>query len=233
MLRLLIIFLLTMTFDSGATTFRRMPLDQLVGESTAAAEVKLISKQSYMNKMGLILTEHIFQVTESFNLENDLDGEFLKLEMTGGTVNGLTSFIDGAPEFSPGEKSFLLLKKIDNKLYLSNFTLGKYKVVQEGEEVFYVSSVFPKDPDMGKVSRDRMIEVIKEKFRISSVPTVKNENNKISKSLSPAKDISLKREPSQEFTKNLPVRSLIIWSLGTFTIALILGISALKKETIE
>lgn len=155
---------------AGATTFRRLPLEQLIEESSAAAEVKLLKQRTFANELGMILTEHSFQVMEKYNLDSgDLDGEMLRLTMAGGTLNGLTSYVDGAPDFSVGERSFLLLKKIENRLYLSNFSLGKFKIVQEGEKTFYLSSVFPADTDMGKVAKERMIELLRTKFKMSSV----------------------------------------------------------------
>lgn len=154
-----------------ATTFQSMPLEKLVEESNGAAEVELKEKKSFMNKMGLILTEYTFNVGESYNVDNgDLDGEFLKITMTGGTVNGVTSFIDGAPDFAVGEKSFLLLKKIESKIYISNFTLGKYKILEDGGQTYYVSTVFPNDSDIGKVKKERMIDAIKSKFKIVRIP---------------------------------------------------------------
>lgn len=156
-----------------ATTFQRMPLEKLVEESNSAAEVELKSKRSYVNKMGMIFTEFSFQVGESYNIESsDLDGELLKINMTGGTVNGLTSFIDGAPDFVVGEKSFLLLKRIDSKMYLSNFTMGKYKIEEKDGETYYSSVVFPLDPEIGKVKKEKMIDMIKMKYKLSRAPEV-------------------------------------------------------------
>jgi hypothetical protein len=99
-----------------------------------------------------------------------LDGDVLKITMTGGTVNGVTSFIDGAPDFSIGEKTFLLLKKNESKMYISNFTMGKYKVLEENGSVFYISSVFPNDNDIGKVKKERMISMVKLKLKITRAP---------------------------------------------------------------
>lgn len=147
-----------------------MPLEKMVEESNAAAEVQLKEKKSFTNKIGMILTEYIFTVGESYNLDNgDMEGEFLKITMTGGTVDGVTSFIDGAPEFGVGEKSFLLLKKIEGKIYLSNFTMGKYKIQEEEGKIYYISSVFPKDKEIGKVSKEHMLDMIKSKYKFSKI----------------------------------------------------------------
>ena len=170
--------LIFVSFATYATTFQPMPLEKLVEESSAAAEVELKSKKSFMNKIGMIMTEFTFSVNESYNIEDaDLDGEFLKITMTGGSVNGVTSFIDGAPEFAIGEKSFLLLKKIESKMYLSNFTMGKYKIQENNGKVIYVSTVFPTHAELGQVEKNKMIELVKNKFKITEVviPAVKEE----------------------------------------------------------
>ncbi len=162
-------------FSTGllATTFQVMPLDKLVEESNTAAEVELKSKRSYMNKMGMIFTEFTFAVGDSYGLNNnDLDGEFLKINMTGGTFNGVTSYIDGAPDFVVGERSFLLLKRIESKMYLSNFTMGKYKIEEQDGQVYYVSTVFPRDAEIGRVKKEKMIEMVKLKYKLSRAPEV-------------------------------------------------------------
>jgi hypothetical protein len=154
-----------------ATTFQKMPLDKLIEDSHAAAEVSLKEKKSYMNKMGVIMTDYIFNLGESYNiLDSDLEGEFLKLSLIGGSVDGVTSYIDSAPEFSVGEKAFLLLKKIESKIYISNFTMGKYKIEEVSGQKYYVSTVFPMDSDIGRVKKERMIEVIKTKLKQISTP---------------------------------------------------------------
>ncbi|MBY0416034.1 MAG: hypothetical protein K2Q18_17820 [Bdellovibrionales bacterium] len=162
-----------LAFQAMATTFVPIPLEKLIDESNSAAEVELKAKKSYMNQVGLIFTEYTFSLIDSYNLASgDLEGEVLKLTMTGGSVNGVTSYIDGAPEFEVGEKSFLLLKKVESKLYLSNFTMGKYKIEESNGKKIFISSVFPNDPDLGKVSKERMVEIIKTKFKISDAGNI-------------------------------------------------------------
>jgi hypothetical protein len=166
-----VLLLMVFSISAMATTFQKMPLDKLIEDSHAAAEVSLKEKKSYMNKMGVIMTDYIFNLGESYNiLDTDLEGEFLKVSLIGGSVDGVTSYIDGAPEFAVGEKAFLLLKKIESKIYISNFTMGKYKIEEVSGQKYYVSSVFPMDSDIGRVKKERMIEVIKTKFKQVNVP---------------------------------------------------------------
>lgn len=227
--------MLVCSFNTWATTFRKLPLEQMIDESSSAAEVRLVSKKTMMNTMGMIMTEHSFQILESYNLEkNDYDGEILKLTLTGGTINGVTSYIDGAPEFSPGERSFLLLKKLEGRMYLSNFTLGKYRVIEEDGKIFYVSSVFPNDPEMGKVNKDRMIELIKEKFKISYSPSKPKAVVPSYAEQMPAVKESFKRTPAQmnaseQTTDKFPYNLLFI-TIGTFLFAGVIGYRVLTNR---
>jgi len=169
---LFILFLgMMISFKTMATTFRAMPLEQLIEESSSGAEVELKSKKIFKNKVGMIMTDFSFKVTEGFNIdESDLSGDLLTITMAGGSLDGVTSYIDGAPEFAIGEKSFLLLKKIGAKNYLSNFTMGKYRIEESDGQNVYVSSVFPNDPDLGRVKKDRMVDLMKMKFKVTRAP---------------------------------------------------------------
>lgn len=168
---LFVIFLGMISFKTMATTFQLMPLEQLIDESSSGAEVELKSKKTFMNKVGMIMTDFSFRVIEGYNIsESDMNDELITITMSGGSLNGVTSYIDGAPEFAVGEKSFLLLKKIESKLYLSNFTMGKYKIEESEGQTYYVSSVFPYDTDLGKVKKERMIDLMKLKFKVTRAP---------------------------------------------------------------
>lgn len=169
------LFILVSLFANTAfaTMFFPLSFEKQVEEATSAAEVKLAASKVYKNSAGGIMTEYRFEVLESYNLsEEELDQNQLKISMPGGTLDGITSMIDGAPEFKEGEKTFLLLKKIESKIYLSNFTLGKYKIQTHEGKDYYVSEVFPMDQNIGRISKEKMIELIKEKWKLSSVPAI-------------------------------------------------------------
>jgi hypothetical protein len=210
-----VLSLVFFSISAMATTFQRMPLDKLIEDSHAAAEVSLKEKKSYMNKMGVIMTDYIFKLGESYNiLDTDLEGEFLKVSLIGGNVDGVTSYIDGAPEFAVGEESFLLLKKIESKIYISNFTMGKYKIEEVSGQKYYISSVFPMDTDIGRVKKERMIEVIKTKFKQVSVPV---KERTVDAPVVDMKNYSTmamnqeKRAPAQEEIANINSGVFVMW----------------------
>ncbi len=185
-----------------ATTFQKVSLAKMIEEADSAAEVVLKDKKSFMTKMGVIQTEYTFKVNENFNINTfDLDGEDLKFILIGGTYGGVTSFIDGAPEFQVGEKAFVLLKKIEAKIYLSNFTLGKFKVINREGETFYSSVVFPDDPELGNIKKEVMIDLMKQKFKTTFAnpidnPKDKNKDKIVERGSVPKKDEL--RKPAQD-----------------------------------
>lgn len=180
-----VLFVLSMTQNlCWATMFIPLPFDKQVEEASSAVEAKLASTKVFKNDSGLTMTEYTFEVFESYNFsDEDLVNQKLVLTMPGGTFNGITSMIDGAPQFRENEKSFLLLKKIDSKIYLSNFTLGKYKIQNYLGKTFYLSEVFPLDPKLGRISKEKMIDLMKSKWKISlMIPNVRSKRTIASES---------------------------------------------------
>ena len=154
---------------SNATLFVPLSFEKQVEEANSAAEVKLDNSRSFRDERGMIMTEYRFNISESYNLAaEELDGGQLVITMLGGTVDGVTTSIDGAPKFEAGKRNFLLLKKIQSKFYLSNFTLGQYEIVIADGKEMLVSEVFPLDPKVGRIAKDKLVEIIKEKWKISS-----------------------------------------------------------------
>lgn len=200
-----------------ATMFFPLPFDKQVEEATSAVEARLESTRVFKNSSGMIMTEYSFDVLESYNLSSDdLENQKLKLTMPGGTYNGVTSMIDGAPQFNHGEKSFLLLKKIESKIYLSNFTLGKYKIQEFEGKTYYVSDVFPMEPNIGRISKEKMIELMKTKWKTSFAPEMKSPQNdkEVVARVPPAPEKTFqyeKRVPAQEAVQSEDV-PLFFWT---------------------
>ncbi len=215
--KLLVLTLLAVYNQTFATIFSPLPFDRQVEEATSGTEARLSSSRVFKNADGAIMTEYSFDVLEAYNLSNDdLENKQLKLVMPGGTYDGVTSMIDGAPQFKVGEKAFLLLKKIESKIYLSNFTLGKFKIQNYQGKTYYVSEVFPMDPNIGRISKEKMLDLMKTKWKVSFEE--KKDSEEISKAVivrippGPNKEDKLeKRGPAQEEASKEDV-PLFFWS---------------------
>lgn len=197
--------------------FFPLPFEKQVEEATSGVEVRLNSSKVFKNAHGAIMTEYSFDVVEAYNLPaDDLENQKLKLTMPGGTFEGVSSMIDGAPVFTPEERSFLLLKKIEAKIYLSNFTLGKFKIQEHEGKIYYVSEVFPTDPNIGRITKDKMVELMKTKWKTSFSMTpdaILEQGRKISnpKSLTALFKNSKIRQPAQAVDVDHGV-PLFFWS---------------------
>lgn len=186
-----------------ATMFFPMPFEKQVEEANSGVEARLSASKVFKNNSGMIMTEYRFDVLESYNLSNDdLDKKQLVLTMPGGTYDGITSMIDGAPQFKIGEKTFLLLKKIESKIYLSNFTLGKFKLQEHEGKTYYISEVFPLDPNIGRISKDKMIDLMKEKWKISQ----NSSEESIPKMLVPFNNSPVLKSNGPRFEKRVPAQ---------------------------
>lgn len=191
-----IILLAIFTVVANATQFVQLPIEKQIDEADFAVEATLRSSKVYKNLSGAITTDFFFVVNESFGFP---DGE-LHLEIPIGTFEGVTTMIEGAPSFLENEKVFLLLKKVEGKIYLSNFTMGEYRIVNIYGQAFYRSEVFSLDPRIGMISKDKMKMLMQEKWHYTSNAPVDFKKIVIQKAPlhSPKLPPQIKRLPAQE-----------------------------------
>jgi hypothetical protein len=157
-------FLAIFLCTANATQFIPLSIEKQVDEADFAVEATLQAHTVYRNSASAIMTDYSFIINESFGLTE----KELHLDLPGGTLDGVTSMVDGAPNFEEGKKVFLLLKKVESKIYLSNFTLGEYKIVEIDGKTFYQSTVFSNDPKNGIISKEKMKSLMQEKWHYSA-----------------------------------------------------------------
>jgi hypothetical protein len=217
--------------------FLPISLEKQVEEATFAVETKFANGRVFKNQNGDIMTEYSFDVLDSYNLDpDDLDSGQLKITMPGGTFEGITSTIDGAPQFSLGEKSFLLLKKIHSRIYISNFSLGKFKIQEFNGKTYFVSEVFPMDQHIGRISKEKMIDLIKSKWKITSnvLPAALIKSNLIlaNKQRSDSNvQMTNSRNPAQEKKPNEKV-PVFFW-ITLVLVSAVFGITYFKLSQME
>jgi hypothetical protein len=163
--------------NARTTTFIPISLDQQVESSNAAAEVQLINTKVFKNIENRITTEYEFKVISPINLEaNNFKNGILKLNLPGGSLNGIHMVISGAPSFANNEKAFLLLKLVNNEAYLSNYSVGKFNIQKINGEEFLVNEVFPKTPGVGMIKKSAMIKKLEDRFKIETTKTILQSN---------------------------------------------------------
>jgi len=108
-----LITIFSLTAVIHATTIPELTLEELVLNSTNIILAKVVSSHSYQN-------DHPSRVYTDITLEVDKSykgtlpsGENLTITMYGGTLNGYTTILVGAPSFQIGQSSVLFLRKIE------------------------------------------------------------------------------------------------------------------------
>lgn len=223
-----------------ATTFIPLPLDKQVESASIGAEVVLLNMQGFKHPAGYIATEYRFKIIEATNLNpEELDDGKLVLTLPGGNHNEVTTVVDGSPRFNPGERIFLLLKKIDNKIYLSNFTLGKFNIQKIENEEYYVNEVFPNLQNVGRIKKSTMKKLMNDKWNLVTVKSDSNNPNNKDKSIT---ILNLPIEKDKNVSENKTKRAIasedstvdwlniFIYCLSFFGIVFSLLLLKSKKE---
>ena len=117
----LIILLLLFAGQSSASFIKAFTLEDLCNNSSDIIIASVVSKNSYYNSdKNRIYTDVFLKVEEKIK-GNFQKQDLLKLKLYGGTVNGITTFVVGAPQFTIAEKTFLFLNERQSSESKNNY----------------------------------------------------------------------------------------------------------------
>jgi hypothetical protein len=123
---------------------------------------------------GKVATQMIFKMEK----EHGLQSEVFKMDEVivhypGGKLPDEIVEVQGVPKFVPGERIVLFAKSVHNRFWGMNLGMGSFKVVNYGDEVMLVNSIFPADPLIGQVKL-REFEELVSGIKGSSLKVVKS-----------------------------------------------------------
>ena len=122
---------------SISTSVKEMSLKDLCKSSNEIVIARVIDLQSYLiSDKNRIYTKINIEVEESIkgNLKSK---EQFTLSIYGGTMNGITTFVVGGPQFSPGENIILFLKQFKDSiatnkgLFVAGLSQGKFNIIED------------------------------------------------------------------------------------------------------
>lgn len=125
---------LALAVPVGASTFIKMEIPELVAESDAVIEGRVIGTESFWDEKGLlIVTEAEIQVDDRIVGKSD---DTIRVRVPGGEVGGYIIQAPGFPTFEADERVVLFVHRgdIPGALRVTGHSLGKYRVVEEGGE---------------------------------------------------------------------------------------------------
>ncbi|HYA62637.1 MAG TPA: hypothetical protein VED66_05500 [Candidatus Sulfotelmatobacter sp.] len=102
---LFLIGLVMIAIVANATTLARLQFFQLVQHSSAIARMRCVDAQTRLEN-GEIWTDTVFEVVQR---DKGYLPSHIVVRTPGGKFQHLHSYIDGVPEFHPGEEVFLFL----------------------------------------------------------------------------------------------------------------------------
>lgn len=149
-----------------ATTFKPLPLEEQIGNSSAIIYAKFLGKSYKKTHNDQVVTEFSFSIVKSAGLNSsDVSNKNnFKIIAPGGIWQGIVYQVHGTPSFKLGEEVVLLLTESNNNYYFSNLALSKYDVFREKGEIYLKSSVFPYHPKLGVISYNELNQKVYSKF---------------------------------------------------------------------
>lgn len=110
---------------ANATTLARLQFYQLVQHSSAIARLHCVRADTRLEN-GEIWTDTVFQVVQ--HDKGYLPSEIV-VRLPGGKFGHLQSYVDGVPEFRPGEEVFLFLTGRPGKQFcIVGWTQGTFRI---------------------------------------------------------------------------------------------------------
>jgi len=115
--------------QTNATTLLKLHLYELLEKSSAVARMRCLGSESFWDK-GEIWTNTKFEVISQ--LKGHLPGRVV-VRMLGGKLGHLSSRVDGAPAFQPGEEVYLFLwGPASEPLGIVGWGQGTFRIQRDG-----------------------------------------------------------------------------------------------------
>lgn len=145
------------------SVFTPISIEKQIQYSQVIVYGEFINKVYRKLRTGEIVTLSKFRPIKFYSSDgNSLkthNGE-LDVYYPGGMWQGVAYQVPGSPSFFRGEQVLLFLNVKNNFYWLNNLSLGKYLINDENGKKYLISSVFPNDPSMGKITLSKFEKVI-------------------------------------------------------------------------
>ena len=125
--------LLALAFPAHATTVVKRTLDELVREVDRVVVGEVVFVEQHWSDEELVVTEAVLQVDQQ--LLGEGQPETLVLRAPGGSIDGYTTMVPGAPVLDQVGQRMIVFMWDDHPEYMSNVAywgLGQYSVNAEG-----------------------------------------------------------------------------------------------------
>jgi hypothetical protein len=147
------LLLLLVSYSVSATTFKRVPLETQLKEANGVFIGNYLKSQSVRLEDGTIATQMVFKMDREVGFQSEQFGmDEVIIHYPGGSLDGVTTVVQGVPSFNPGEKVALLSKSVDNRFWGLDLSYGSYKVIVYGSTTVLFNLAFPENQEFGQIT---------------------------------------------------------------------------------
>lgn len=171
-LKLFSFLILCLSSVSRAATFIPISYDEQIRKADAIIHAKFKGKSYKKIGEGDVVTVNSFVLEGSSGISHSdlINKNSFKIISPGGVWDNRTYKFSGSPEFRVGEEVVLFLKKTPSGYQVNNLSLGKYSIVEEGQEKYIKNSVFPEHPRMKPIKlknlQEKLSQLGKEEIKL-------------------------------------------------------------------
>ena len=147
------LLILLVSFSVTATTFKRVPLETQLKEADGVLIGNFLKSRSIRLEDGSIATQMVFKMDREVGFQSEEFGmDEVIIHYPGGSLDGVTTVVQGVPSFNPGEKVAILSKSVDNRFWGLDLSYGSYKIIDYGSTTMLFNLAFPENTDFGQIS---------------------------------------------------------------------------------
>ncbi len=156
------IFALSLLLPAEATLFQIQSVDQQIKDSDGIVMGHYLKKKSIKLEDGRVTTQMFFKMNKEIGMKSDFFGtDEVIIHYPGGTIDGVTTRVEGVPSFVPGESVVVMVKGLSDRHWGMNLGFGTFKIVSYGKERMIVNSLFPEDRRVGQMKLEDFEKTVK------------------------------------------------------------------------
>lgn len=158
-MKYLLFLVIYFSFNLYASTFLKVSIKDQVKYSDNIIIGEVLGLESEVQD-NFIITKLSLRADKW--LSSTTHSEVVELSFPGGQVGDKFLKIEGAPEFSKGEKVLIFAKDDNGQLWINNLGLSKFTIKNLGKSKIIVNQIFPDIPDVSQMQLSTFYKLVED-----------------------------------------------------------------------
>jgi len=152
-----------------ATTMIPLSIEELTDRSTLIITGKVVEINTYKNEENGVISREVMVIPDKI-LKGEVQSKApIAITVWGGTVDDITMYVPGSPNFEEGEKVLLFLSENKGKKGVVGLAQGKFSLIETSQgvkairsldDIFFVSRENKETDLRGSFYLDELIQII-------------------------------------------------------------------------